>query len=201
MIAAAAVVLASGCVPAFTGNQAGPKVAVIGDSITNMSSDEFHRALDDEFAVSVDGRNSHTVAMMQESADEYARLEPDIVVINLGTNDSYAGGSLAMTAIGLMAMERKFPNSCVILTTLSTGTLSPYMNSYHAQLNQGIRNRWPSKRYIDWDAIVWDRGTVFDTIHPTRWGSRRLAEMAEDQVRGCAQDLRIPHFDEPWWMW
>ena len=176
------VLVAAACIPAYQGNPQGTKIAIIGDSITYVSDASFHAQLDETHSVSVDGKPGMKVADLQDDATEYARTHPDVVVINLGTNDGAAAATPLSAALGLLYMASKFPDACVVLTTLNTHTGSPGLNAFSADLNTGIRQG----RFVDWDAIAWARGMTYDTVHPSRDGADILAELTADVVaRAC----------------
>jgi lysophospholipase L1-like esterase len=176
------------CVPAYTGRSDGRRVAAIGDSITRMVDGDIHNVLDGDYAVSVRGIDGATTAEMQPYADAYAAGvaggKPDIVVMNLGTNDSFRGLSLFAAALQLLAMDAKFPDACTVSVTLNTHTFAAVMNEYHAELNKGIRQH---PHVVDWDAIVATSRVplTYDGIHPTDQGRVMLAQAIRAQVDSC----------------
>jgi lysophospholipase L1-like esterase len=178
----------TGCVPAYTGKSDGPKVVVIGDSITRMVDRDIHDMLDNDHAVSIRGIDGATTAEMQPYADAYAEGmaggPPDVVVMNLGTNDSWRGLVVLATALQLLTMDAKFPHACTVLVTLNTRTFSSAMNEYHAELNKGIRLH---PHVVDWDALVIaSRAPItYDGIHPTEQGRLLLAQAIRTEVDGC----------------
>jgi hypothetical protein len=178
----------TGCVPAYTGQANGPMVAVIGDSITRITDPYIHDVLDPDYSVSVRGIDGATTEAMQPYADAYsvglAGGRPDVVVINLGTNDSWNNLEPMSTALQLLAMDAKFRKACTVLVTLNTHTFSSAMNWYHAQLNEGIRQH---SHVVDWDALVATSSVpiTYDGVHPTEHGGALFAQAIRAQVDGC----------------
>lgn len=188
-LVALGLALLTGCVPAYTGRANGPKVAVIGDSITKLTDPYIHDVLDRDYAVSVRGIDGATTEAMQPYADAYAAGvaggPPDVVVINLGTNDSWNNLAPLVTVLQLLTMHAKFPNACTVSVTLNTHTNIPAMDRYHAELNQGIRLH---PRVVDWDALVAEHtpSITYDGVHPTEQGRALLAQAIGEQVDSCS---------------
>lgn len=186
-LALAAIVTLAGCVAPYTGNVNGPRVAVIGDSITRLAEPRIRASLEPTHRIAVDGRSGHTIAEQQDTASVYAAHPdgpPHVVVINLGTNDGARGYDPTWSALGLLHMASKFPYACVVFTTLSTHTGNPQANRFAEELNRGIRL---ASNYVDWDAISADPRTTSDKVHPTSYGAALLASATRAAVLRCTR--------------
>ena len=86
-----------------------------------MTEPVIHGWLDDEYFVSVTATPGKRVDEMQWAVDQYATAQPlpDVVVIDLGTNDSWQNWATAATADGLDHMAAQFPDACVIFATIT----------------------------------------------------------------------------------
>ncbi len=204
VLSLAAAVLLSGCAesaeagdPTTTARPSPrPVVAVVGDSITFGAAAALHSALDDVVDLHVEGVSGATTAQMLPASQQLSGLEPDVVVINLGTNDAVTPGSSASTEDGLRAHLAAFPDaSCRHLVTL---TEEPSMAGYAettAETNRRIRaldDELDATDVIDWQAALAadaaagspDGDYLSDDVHPTPVGQAVLVSMIADAVTG-----------------
>jgi len=135
--------LLSGCsdsssaAPASTTNDL-PNLVLIGDSITHRSADVLTEALSDRYNVTIVAEDGRTIAEQQEGASQAAESSPDYVLINLGTNDAVKGVSLEDAEKGLVDMAAKFPDACIVFTTINKNTTIPVYNAKASALNDWL---------------------------------------------------------------
>lgn len=163
------------------------RVVVLGDSITYLSEAAIHAALDPAYTVEVNGIPGIEVAGQQSSALEYAQTQPDVVIVNLGTNDVGARRDPSDVISDLGAMASEFdPTSCVVLVTLTTRVPSDDFEQRAAAVNQWIRSQ---QHVADWDSALatTDPPTQLttDTVHPSVEGQSVMAELIQQQVDAC----------------
>jgi len=147
------------------------RVTIVGDSITALSADALHRQLDAWYLVSIDGRSGYTAEQQQPSLDEMIAMRPDVMVINLGTNDALKG-TVAEVAISTLSAARgrlEAQGTTVVFVTLTTDTDNPAANNIAAAVNAWIRSQ---ENVVDWDRAVATSiasGALLtsDSVHPT----------------------------------
>jgi hypothetical protein len=184
----------------YTGNATGERLAVIGDSITQMSHDEIHRQLDGAYHVSVDGRPGFTISEQLPVAAVYSQQHPvpGVIVVNLGTNDAVLGTTLADATRDLADITANFPTArCVVLTTVNANTMGVTFNDWANAFNfwaifamAGTDDRI---RIADWNTSVhtyYEDGQpqgdlTYDLVHPTPIGQERLADLTKTAIDTC----------------
>ena len=148
------------------------------------------RWLDPKYLVSVTAVGGQRVDQMQWAVDQYAAAQPvpDVVLLDLGTNDSWQGWTTAATDGGLDHMAAQFPNACVIFATITTRSGVAVLDANAAAINTHIRAS--GHRTLDWDAMIGYFGegllAVPDRIHPSEWGKQMLAAAAAQTIAGCS---------------
>lgn len=178
----------------------GRRVAIVGDSLTLVSTPELHAALDRHNEVTTEARLGVTVAVMQPVAVDLAATRPEHAVIELGTNDVLQDVPTRETVAGLEAMVATFRGAgagCIHIVDVNT----------RMQRGDG---RWTSERAVALNAataelaaangdvvtIGWDAALrraeaspddlTPDTVHPNREGARLLADLiAGSLADGC----------------
>jgi len=184
----------------FQGNPGGPRVAVIGDSITVLSQDDIHYFLDANYFVSVDGRSGFTIAEQFPVADVYAAQAPPpaIVVVNLGTNDMTRATPLWAAGFNMGTLTGKFGAArCIVLVDVNGNTLNTAWNQWAASFNANVVHLSaqldPRYRVVRWHDFVksyyaqhepWGPLTT-DLIHPTTVGQFILGSLIKDAVNTC----------------
>jgi lysophospholipase L1-like esterase len=183
---------ATGCAieeTTYTGAPRAPKVAVIGDSITWMSTDAIHDALDPSYAVEITGVVGATSRLQVHGTDipefrEAATTNPDIVIINLGTNDGDAPAEDVLD--DLNRARALFPSAAcyvpVTLTTHGVGTFEPSSEAA-VYVNQVL----PRAHLADWASAVDAKPSLVgpDGVHPTGDGSVVLADLYKSAADSC----------------
>lgn len=196
-VALLALVVASGCLVVeedYTGNPDGPRVALLGDSISYGAVDEIHAALDPTHQVRIHAVTGITFAGSQERAVEFGATDPDVVVVELGTNDVWTNVPLATITMDLTTLLGEFPAACVVMSTVNEHTQNAvsgdgivYDNAAAHDLNEVIRAQ--ATNLVEWDvAANADAARYLDagTIHPTPDGEALLAALVQEQVEACA---------------
>lgn len=176
-----------------------PKVAIVGDSITEQGESALEAGLSGGWQLRIDGRSGFTVAKQLPAAQHLAAWGPSQVVVNLGTNDVLKAPDLGPSADALREVIAAFPDaSCVHLVTLNEG-IRLAGTSYaarSAELNQVMAELAaadPRVDVIDWSsAVVADEAgsdpddpILVDTIHPTSRGQRVLTDLYAEALAGC----------------
>jgi len=178
---------ASSASPTTTTNDR-PGLVLIGDSITHRSADVLIDSLSDRFDVTVVAEDSRTIAEQQQGASAAAQSSPEYVLINLGTNDAVKGVPLDVAEKGLVDMAAKFPDACVVFTTINKNTTIPVYNAKASELNDWLFAN--AKHIADWNAVVtagyMNRApVVLDGLHPNDEGKRQYAEIIQEALDTC----------------
>jgi lysophospholipase L1-like esterase len=176
-----------------------PRVAIVGDSITEQGESALDRTLGDDWRLSIDGRSGATVAEQLPAARKLARSGPSQVVVNLGTNDVTRGDDLDRSADDLRELVAAFPEAtCIHLVTINEGIESDGVPEAPRarELNRAIAALSasdPRIDVIDWSAVVAayeagdqaDGPIVTDTIHPSPRGQLALALRYREALAAC----------------
>jgi hypothetical protein len=184
----------TGC---YRGNAAGPRVAIVGDSImflTDLISGRLAPALADAYAFDVAATPAKRIDEMQPELDRLLAARPDDVVIDLGTNDM--GQSWPTWEQSFDAMWASVAGkSCVVYVTLRTQPGLPI----GAQINAKIAATAAANRNVriyDWEtdinaALAASRADpslpppMSDPVHPTSAGSDILAAGVRRALDSC----------------
>jgi lysophospholipase L1-like esterase len=157
-----------------------PHVVVLGDSITYFSGGAILAALDGKANVSLVGRIGYTIEQVMPDARILALTHPEIVVINLGTNDAFKAVPTADSITQLDDMLGMYASSKRVLVDISThfgdascAARAQAFDDHIASLGLPV---------VDWNAAVADElaaGTPItsDTIHPNDAGQKILADL------------------------
>jgi lysophospholipase L1-like esterase len=159
-----------------------PTVAVLGDSITYQSEGEIRTALAATSIVSLVGRSGKTIGAVQPDADLAATHTPDIVVIDLGSNDAYNAVDPARSRLDLAHMIATFPTSHLVMVTVTTSFFTESFNSRARAINAQIRAS--RAVVVPWDEIVAAEAAdgspagplLVDGLHPEPRGRVLLAD-------------------------
>lgn len=138
------------------GDHAGQRVLCIGDSITYQSQDQVRFALGAAgWDPTIDGRSGAAIVQNRFIVDWHQDLErlvpeidPDIVVVELGTNDDHSGGAEVARGIdAVMEPLRKVPR--VVWANVKTGfrTEAAALDVNEQLLRASVR--WPNLEVLD----------------------------------------------------
>ena len=186
-------------IPPYTGR--GPTVAVAGDSITMLTEAvQGSRLKAAGFSESMTGNLGYTMATMRPWIDLYSETTPDVMVINLGTNDvgaQVAGNidySLDLFEQRVDYYRTRFTSSCLVFVTITTHrtavegdpakgpTWNAIAESYHEYLRAG-------GRVADWDTASNGRpGYLPDEVHPSASGGAALSALIVEAAQSCMAD-------------
>ena len=193
LLIVAVALLASACRPTYTG-PVGPKVAVVGDSITNSSSGELDTELAAKyrFASGIDGIDLEEGKA--QLVKPVAETTPSVLVIELGINsarESWDSSDLPHLEAVLAAAKA---TPCVIWVTptalepsyfdhLGTGTLASRIAQFQASLSKRLP-KYPNIHRADFGAIELQHPEWFvaDRLHLTPEGQAAYAAFVADQI-------------------
>jgi lysophospholipase L1-like esterase len=176
----------------YSGRASGPKVAVVGDSITALSEARLGAALADRYAYYVSGRSGATIA---EQLPEIARIQaspegpPSYWVVELGTNDSGTRQDRHWAASFDAEVYDLRGARCVVLLTVT-----PYLERFGpvaAQLNAAMADvaaRQRNFHVLDWGGLSFAHPGWLepDQIHPNATGQAALAFLVRQALdRDC----------------
>ena len=180
----------------------GPKVAILGDSLTASNSLEMIRTLPDlslkfvaftgeGFAGGPLSTGFNRDSVLYDGAVAISiQDQPDVVVIALGTNDAWTPAVSASSAITeLDRIVALFPESCIVATTIRE--LVPEQVDYDMLKARALNERLlaVADEVIDWNAaVVADPGLVgSDGIHLSPAGHEQRAALTTIAVAKCLQ--------------
>jgi len=191
-------------VPPYAGDVTEPRVAVIGDSITQMSTSAIQTALAPIATPAVRGINNQRIDQLQPVAERFAATDPDQVVIALGANDAMQGWPLVESEAALETMISSFPRAdCIGVVTVDDHTANASANEHAAALNTYVRSlpdRYTNVETIDWEQI---RGSYLaagspdgewttDTLHLNSIGQAAYASAMRSLVADCTPAAAEP---------
>ena len=192
-VAALACLLALAACSSAAGS-AGPRVSVIGDSITFLSKKDIEATLDGaRYHPTVVGRIGYTAAQVHADVAAQAKTHPSVVVFELGTNDVTQSDTGATDPASyertLTAYKAEFPGSCLVATTVSSHRPSPTMDDTATTINTWLLHNFD--HVVDWDSHEWvarEKGQVLvdpDEVHPNPAGQAALAQLMLAGTRAC----------------
>jgi hypothetical protein len=182
-------------IPGYVGNPNGPKVGILGDSLTTLSMDEDVAKMQDKYRLSILPIMGTRVDDMQGHADEFAASDIDIMVVELGTNDVLRSDWNGQAEFfNIFNMCSKFTNrQRLIWMNVDEGIPGcllnpsrPYSVQNAQAFNSAVRycqTQFPNMRIADWDSWVkfatglWGRESQIhpDQIHPNQNGQNMIA--------------------------
>ena len=193
LLVLAVVLGVSACRPVYTGPE-GAKVAVVGDSITNGSSDALDAALADQhrFVSGVDGID--LADGRNKLIQPVVESEPEVLVVELGINSArevWNSTDLAHLESVLAAVK---PVPCVIWVTpnalptsyydhLGDGTINARIALFQASLHKRLPKH-PNVHLADFGAIQVEHPEWYqdDHLHPNEAGRVAYADYVATQI-------------------
>lgn len=175
----------------------GPKLAILGDSLTVLEWKRLYAGLEPHYSVAIsawfgEGYNAGKAsavfghrAMMPYAAARYARAKPRIVVIALGTNDAWNRRSTAGALAAMRTMVAGFRGACLVgVTVPEHSTVKGWSNAEAHALNIAMRS-W-ADQIVDWEKLSKQAGVLgSDGVHTTPAGTALRARAIIDAVDHC----------------
>jgi lysophospholipase L1-like esterase len=180
----------------------GPRVVIVGDSITVFAHDEISHALRGHYSVTTSAVFGQRIDEMLPALRHDLTKHPRAVVLNLGTNDVLQARLHPDWQTGFHTMISMVSHvRCVALTTISTLlTTSPILDAaaepqVASEINGAIVETaasHPNVHVIDWNQAVHGPNglslLIPDRVHPSDAGSRVLAvEIRHTLDSNCAE--------------
>ena len=171
-------------------------IVVVGDSLVQQSTTPIARKLDLIGPTSVRGIANQRIDQMQPTAERYAAMAPDTVVIALGSNDANQDHRIEESWDALQRMLDTFDGAhCIVLVDLNTRTPRPDFNvratMLNAMLTKVAADR-PVVHVAPWDHAVEVLLTLgpsevwfTDGLHLTQQGIEVYARLMADAVNSC----------------
>ena len=196
-VAAAALIALCSCsqIVGYRGNSHGPKVALIGDSITVQMEAPLKQVLEPSYRVIIKAKSGQRLDQRLPTVKSVLHTvagPPDLMVIDLGTNDAlqnYAGWGASLTStMGLVANVK-----CVVFLTVNQNA-DIHHGTVAAQINQALQNAVASRpnfHILDWNALLRQDGNAkhwlsdLDGIHLSPEGTYALALQYLAVIRAC----------------
>jgi lysophospholipase L1-like esterase len=185
---------------------AGDRVAVVGDSITFLTTGKLFEEFEGNYDVIGDAVLGARLSDMMPTAKELAAQSPRQVIIDLGTNDVLKSTPIEEAAGTLREMIGLFDSAkCIHVVNINTRMTmdgQPVPEPARA-LNEHIEKIASEDGridVIDWDGMVagsvtdeFPAGTyIADTVHPSDEGGRALAGAMANALDRCGR---------PWHFW
>jgi lysophospholipase L1-like esterase len=181
--------------PTYQGD--GPRVVVLGDSLTVQSREALGRQLAG-YALKVGALRGEGLAggpfseefgeeAMLAAARLYAPDDPEVVVLALGTNDAWSADiALPAAREAWRTMTDLFDSACIVgVTIVETTTAARYDADEARAINELITE--DSDQVVDWRELG-ARVTAGDGIHVTPEGAEIRAEEIRRAVEACPED-------------
>ena len=180
----------------YTGS--GPKVAIIGDSLTMLGWDRLYDDLTANFQVRIaawygegyDGGPFSVVLkspqpILEGAAASIAESKPSIVVLALGTNDVWSQRNTSQAQSTMRAMVDMFPGACMVGVTLPEQSDAQSWSPSEARALNDAMRQW-AHVVVDWATLSRRPGMLgSDHLHTTAAGTRLRADAIASAVEKC----------------
>jgi len=158
----------------------GRSVAVVGDSITYLSSPDIRGALRD-YQYTIHATGGQTMAQMYPVIRQLASAPRHAWVVELGTNDAL-GSNPTWSAAFDAEVTTLASQPCVVLVSVN-----PRLGPTAVSLDRAISSVVLGHRnfhLLDWGTIEWQepKWVSADGIHPDPQGSRKLAQLMKQSI-------------------
>jgi hypothetical protein len=162
----------------LTATAAGADTRVVGDSLT-------HQTYNESAGWQVDAAQGRALRSSRARVDAAAALDPDTLVVALGSNDvAKRSGSLEADIRHAAGVA-----PCVVLTTVKITGVNPFYNRRWAEwARRWNRAVWASGAHVaDWNRIARDHPRYFlaDGLHLTRAGEVAYDAMLRRSAAFC----------------
>jgi lysophospholipase L1-like esterase len=180
----------------YTGS--GPRVVIVGDSLTVLAWRDLYDRLDRRYAVRIGawvgegfnpGKLSTGLGMkpiLPHVASLYAATKPDIAVLAIGTNDAWGRRSTQKALAAMRRMVEGFHDACLVGVTLPEDShAARWSNDEASAINRAMRT-WADE-IVDWATLARRPGVMrADHVHPTEAGTRRRDVEIVRAIDACA---------------
>ncbi|MGO9853471.1 MAG: GDSL-type esterase/lipase family protein [Acidimicrobiales bacterium] len=160
-----------------------PTVAVVGDSITELSEQSIEASLTQAgYHPMVQAVIGIEMAQAVPSIDQFAEQDPNDWIVELGTND--AGRNNQLWELPFLAIWHQVRSSgCVIYVSVSqrAGPIATQINASLA----GLARAHANVHILDWGSLEYLNPAWLepDLIHPTPAGQAELAALETQEIR------------------
>lgn len=163
----------------------GPRsIIIIGDSISVGSEDEYHdeMPLDDVEVVATSGIR---LRGQRKEITKAVAARPDVLVIELGTNDAPMGEPKFLDEIDAVLTETS-TLPCVRWVTVYAPKLEDEVKAINDHLREAAETH-PNLELVDWFQMVQDDPDLLseDGLHPNDAGQRALAKAVATATATC----------------
>jgi hypothetical protein len=177
----------------------GEPVAIVGDSITELSMPTLRRTLSGDWKPWIVGRSGYTVGGLQPDVENLVTKEPVQAVINLGTNDVIQKVPLDESMAAYTTLLDSFDGvECIHAVTVNEAMVAEgddQIDDRAKAFNRRLRGlaRERDLDVIEWAAVVRQQANagepegalLIDTVHPTQVGQRILADYYANALLSC----------------
>jgi lysophospholipase L1-like esterase len=182
----------------YTGS--GPKVAIIGDSLTVLEWNDLYSSLDRHYAVEIgaffgEGYNPGKFSqalhlsppLLVQTAHTYAASHPSVAVLALGTNDAWNRRSTPKALAAMATMIAGFKGACLVGITLpENSTVKGWSNTEAHSLNVAMR-KW-ANQVVDWASMSAAPAVLgAGGVHTTAKGTNLRADAIIAAVKRCGR--------------
>jgi len=171
------------------------KIALIGDSITQLSDEQLHQALDGDYEVQIMGKFGARSDEVIKEVQLIAASKPSQVIINIGTNDATQQENPDTSQQVIQEIVDLFADAdCITLISINEAiTADGQPRTAEAQaLNQrltAIADAAENTSYLEWNEVIADNGgasaMTFDTVHLSPAGQTVMGETYHKALDGC----------------
>lgn len=175
----------------------GPKVALIGDSITGLSRDRLIAGLGDGHTVEIMGKFGARSDEIIAEVKVIAASRPSAAVINIGTNDALQRVPAEQTKASVQEILDLLDDvGCRYLVEINNGITDLLTGDSRADEARAINveldalaRENPGVKVLEWNAAIAEHGGVgavmYDTVHLSEQGQSLLAETYQQALRNC----------------
>jgi hypothetical protein len=182
----------------YQGNQLGPRVGMVGDSITCLSAKDLQQDFNSDYSYQIGCKNGITIVQGTDYAvaiDKSVQGAPSAFIVNLGTNDALQDehnrgqaddDDIGATWKAMSALATDLSNvPCVIWVTVSE-VPDVYGSRVALGINDWIHSRAssvPGNYELDWWGLLQEGDNAQqwissrDGIHTTQVGQQELANL------------------------
>lgn len=191
MAVAALPLLAVAC-----GSDPGGKVALIGDSITDLSREPLQNALGADHTVEIVGKFGARSDQVLDDVKVIAASKPRSAIVNIGTNDALQQVPVDQTAATVgRILDELADVGCIHLVEINEGITVKATGESRSEeakeLNEALRQLADDRGIgvIDWNETISEAGgndvITYDTVHLSTKGVVLMAEAYGKALDDC----------------